>query len=200
VPIAPGEGARVDPRESGPGVRLVYETHATTTDNEAGIATGWLPGRLSPAGREQARELGERHARGVDAVFASDLGRAVETATIAFTGSGIPVRHDHRLRECNYGELNGRPVAEVAAARARHVDQPFPGGQSYRQVVEQTRAFLAELAGDWHGRRVVVIAHRANHWALDHLLLGTPLEELVAAPFQWRPGWTYLVPPGWSKR
>jgi hypothetical protein len=31
----------VDPRESGPGVRLVYETHATTTDNEAGIATGW---------------------------------------------------------------------------------------------------------------------------------------------------------------
>jgi broad specificity phosphatase PhoE len=189
----------VEPPEAGAGVQLVYETHATTTDNEAGIATGWLPGCLSLAGREQARELGARHARGVDVVFASDLGRAVETAAIAFAGSGIPVRQDHRLRECDYGKLNGRPVAEVAAARARHVDLPFPGGQSYRQVVEQTRAFLAELAGDWHGRRVVVIAHRANQWALDHLLLGTPLEELVAAPFRWQPGWTYLVPPGWGR-
>jgi broad specificity phosphatase PhoE len=101
--------------EAEPAVRLVYETHATTTDNDAGIATGWLPGRLSPAGRAQARELGERHARGVDAVFASDLARAVETAAIAFAGRGIPVFQDHRLRECGYGDLNGRPVAEVAA-------------------------------------------------------------------------------------
>ena len=41
-------------------VEIVYETHATSEDNEAGIATGWLPGRLSTHGREQARELGER--------------------------------------------------------------------------------------------------------------------------------------------
>jgi alpha-ribazole phosphatase/probable phosphoglycerate mutase len=25
-------------------VKLIYETHATTVDNETGIATGWLPG------------------------------------------------------------------------------------------------------------------------------------------------------------
>jgi broad specificity phosphatase PhoE len=60
-------------------VEIVSETHATTTDNEAGIATGWLPGELSAAGRDQARELGQRR-RGESptAVFVSDLARAVE--------------------------------------------------------------------------------------------------------------------------
>jgi broad specificity phosphatase PhoE len=190
----------VEPPEAGAGVRLVYETHATTTDNEAGIATGWLPGRLSPAGREQARQLGARHARGVDAVFASDLGRAVETAELAFAGSGVPVLRDARLRECDYGELNGRPVAEIDACRARHLDQPYPGGESYRQVVERTRELLGDLARDRHGGRVVVIAHRANRWALDCLLHGNLLEELVETPFRWRAGWTYLVPAGWSAK
>ncbi len=55
-------------------VEIVYETHSTTTDNEAGIATGWLPGRLSERGRRQARELGERRRTGdFAAVFTSDL-------------------------------------------------------------------------------------------------------------------------------
>ncbi|WP_405898072.1 histidine phosphatase family protein [Streptomyces sp. NBC_00727] len=69
-------------------VRIVYESHATTTDNEAGIATGWLPGRLSATGRRQAAELGDRRrGTGLDAVCTSDLARAVETARIAFAGA-----------------------------------------------------------------------------------------------------------------
>ena len=101
-------------------VELVYETHSTSVDNENGIATGWLDGRLSELGRRQAEELGARR-RDVAAVYASDLGRAVETAAIAFRGAGIPVHHDARLRECDYGELNGatRGRGHRRAARAR---------------------------------------------------------------------------------
>jgi broad specificity phosphatase PhoE len=44
----------------GVSVEVVFETHATSEDNEAGIATGWLLGRLSAAGLGQARELGAR--------------------------------------------------------------------------------------------------------------------------------------------
>ena len=66
-------------------VEIIYETHATTTDNEAGISTGRLPGRLSAAGRREALELGARHRdQDIAAVFTSDLYRAVETARIAF--------------------------------------------------------------------------------------------------------------------
>jgi RimJ/RimL family protein N-acetyltransferase len=184
--------------EARPGVRLVYETHSTTTDNEAGIATGCLPGRLSAAGREQARELGRRRGGEVDVVLVSDLGRALETAELAFGDGGVPVRRDARLRECDYGARNGSPVAEVDADRARHLDDPYPGGESYRQVVERTRELLGDLARERQGARVLLVAHRANRWALDCLLHGNLLDELVATPFRWRAGWRYLVPAGWS--
>jgi 2,3-bisphosphoglycerate-dependent phosphoglycerate mutase len=95
--------------------QIVFETHSMSEDNERGIATGWLPGRLSPLGREQAAELGRRrHADGIAAVFCSDLARAAETASIAFAGSGIPILADWRLRECDYGELNDSPAGHVA--------------------------------------------------------------------------------------
>jgi broad specificity phosphatase PhoE len=177
------------------GIELVYETHSTTIDNETGIATGWLEGRLSETGRVQAAELGERRRDdGLAAVFTSDLGRAIETAELAFGGSDIPVHQDWRLRECNYGELNGSPVAEIDALKPSRIDEPFPGGETYRQVVERTRSFLNDLLPEFAGSRVLLIAHSANRWALQHLLLGAPLEDIVAAPFEWREGWEYALP------
>jgi broad specificity phosphatase PhoE len=179
-------------------VEIVYETHATTTDNEADIATGWLPGRLSDLGCRQARELGERRpGDGFAAVFASDLHRAVQTARTAFPDGRPPIHQDIRLRECNYGDLNGHPISLIAAQRAQHIDEPFPGGQSYRQVVTATRAFLHDLATGWNDSRILVIAHSANRWAFDHLLTGTPLEELPQAPPTWRPGWHYTLSADW---
>src|SRR4051812_19249490 len=105
-------------------VEIIYETHSITTDNEVGTATGWLPGRLSEDGRRLAHELGERHRDdNLAAIIVSDLARAVETAEIAFAGSDIPMHQDARLRECNYGTLNGMPVARLAAARSHHIDE-----------------------------------------------------------------------------
>src|SRR5581483_11539948 len=106
-------------------MQLVYETHSISVDNERGIATGWLPGELSARGRRLARELGERRRDdGIACVFVSDLRRAVETAELAFEGTDIPIREDPRLRECDYGELNGAPVQELEP-RARFVEEPY---------------------------------------------------------------------------
>jgi broad specificity phosphatase PhoE len=177
-------------------VELVYETHSTTVDNETGVATGWLDGELSANVREQARLLGERR-READVVYASDLGRAVETVEIAFGATSLPVHLDSRLRECNYGELNGRPAAELdRARRLRHLDEPFPRGQSYRDVVEATRSFLEDVAARHDGEQVVVVAHSANRWAIQHLLDGIPLEDLVGTPFDWQEGWVYRLESG----
>jgi broad specificity phosphatase PhoE len=175
-------------------VELVYETHSISVDNERGVATGWLPGELSAEGRRLAYALGERRrSDGIDCVFASDLRRAVETAEIAFEGSGVEIRLDVRLRECNYGDLNGAPVGELDPRR-RFIDRPYPGGESYRDCVEKMRSFLGDVAREFDGRRVLVIAHSAQRWALRHLLEGVPLEELVHAPFDWQEGWEYLLP------
>lgn len=180
-------------------LELVYETHAITTDNEAGVATGWLPGTLSERGRGTAAELGQRRRDdGIAVVYVSDLARAVETARIAFEGSLVPIIEDPRLRECNYGRLNGMPAEDHGRERSLHVEDPWPEGESYRQVVARTQLLLDELARRWDGARILLIAHSANRWALEHLLLGTDLVELVAAGFEWQPGWEYVVPTGWS--
>jgi 2,3-bisphosphoglycerate-dependent phosphoglycerate mutase len=173
-------------------VEIVYETHSTSVDNENGIATGWFEGELSVTGREQARRLGERRrADGLTVVFTSDLRRAVETAEIAFAGSPVPVERDRRLRECNYGSLNGMPRARLDAERARRLDHPFPSGESWREAIARVAGFLDELRASHDGRRVLIIGHVATRWGLDHVVLGIPLEELVNAPFAWQEGWEY---------
>jgi len=175
-------------------VSILYETHSITTDNENGIATGWLPGALSAAGRVAARELGERRRNdGIDVIYVSDLVRALETVRLAFERTGIPIHVDGRLRECNYGTLNGMPRTVLERERASHIDVPWPGGESYNDVVSRTRELVADLRRDWQGCRVLVIGHSANRWALEHLLEGRDLRELIVGDFEWQRGWEFTV-------
>lgn len=178
-------------------VELVFETHAITEDNDAGIATGWLPGKLSAAGLESAEKLGQRRRDRLAAVFVSDLARALETVRIAFGEDGPPRFVDWRLRECDYGELNGSPTSLVQLQRRRYLDRPHPKGESWRQAVARTGQVLADIAARFDGQRVLVVGHSAQRFALDHLLKGEPLEALIEADFAWREGWEYRLPTGW---
>jgi 2,3-bisphosphoglycerate-dependent phosphoglycerate mutase len=128
-------------------MQVVFETHSLSVDNESGIATGWLPGRLSELGKRLAVELGQRRRDdGIAVVFTSDLRRAVETAEIAFAGTAIPIHRDARLRECNYGALNGMSTSRLEKERLLRIDRPFPGGESWRQAADRVGGFLQELA------------------------------------------------------
>jgi 2,3-bisphosphoglycerate-dependent phosphoglycerate mutase len=175
-------------------VSLVFETHSVTADNEAGRATGWLPGQLSDRGRELAAALGRRRAGdGIAAVVTSDLVRAAETARIAFGSAGAPVLHDWRLRECDYGRRNGMPAAEMHTSRAAFLDVPYPGGESWRQATERVGWFLRDAPLRWDGQRILVIGHIATRWGLEHWLRGVPLEDLAAEHFVWQEGWEYEI-------
>jgi alpha-ribazole phosphatase/probable phosphoglycerate mutase len=176
----------------GVAVSIVYETHSKSTDNEAGFATGWLPGKLSEEGRRQAVRLGERRRNdGIAVIYVSDLERALETVRIAFDGSDIPVVVDSRLRECNYGRLNGMPRASFEDERADHIDTPWPEGESYLDVVGRMREFLGDVLLEWDNHRVLIVAHAANRFALQHLLEGRDLNELVVGDFSWQEGWEF---------
>jgi alpha-ribazole phosphatase/probable phosphoglycerate mutase len=176
-------------------IDIVFETHRWSDDNERGRASGWLPGALTARGRAEARERGRaRHDNGIAAVFTSDLTRAVQTAEIAFGETGVPILHDWRLRECDYGACNGDPAEHVHAERAQHLDVPYPGGESWRQAVERAGRVLHDLPTRWDGCRVLVIGHVATRWALDHFVDGVALEDLVVADFGWRAeGWEYRL-------
>lgn len=178
-------------------IEIVFETHSTSVDNELGRAVGWLPSELSELGRTQAVELGRRR-RGdrIAAVFCSDLVRAAQTAAIAFADSpspSPPVLRDWRLRECDYGQLTGRPAEELRAVRREHLDRPYPGGESWRQATDRVGRFLRDLPPRWGGQRVLVIGHIATRWGLEHAINGVPLEALAEEQLAWKNGWEYRL-------
>jgi broad specificity phosphatase PhoE len=194
VPVSTSCRLRENPAVS---IRIVFETHSVSEDNEREIASGWLPGCLSERGRALARELGQRRAADdLAAVFTSDLRRAVQTVQLAFPNDQPPILVDWRLRECDYGSLNGAAAAQVHGERRHHLVTPYPGGESWEQAVHRVGRFLGDLPLRWSEQRVLVIGHLATRWALDNLLVGEPLEDLVEADFTWREGWEYeLIEP-----
>jgi 2,3-bisphosphoglycerate-dependent phosphoglycerate mutase len=169
-------------------IELVFETHSTTEDNQNDIATGWRPGVLSETGREQARELGRRRSNdGIQAIFTSDLARAVETVHIAFPDHTLPVFMDWRLRECDYGDMTG--IAPDALERDAHIHFPYPSGESWRQAADRVAWFLRDVESKWQGWRLLVVGHTATWRGLEHRINDTPLNT----PFEWRAGWEYRV-------
>jgi broad specificity phosphatase PhoE len=161
---------------------LIFVTHSTSTDNEAGVASGHRDVSLSALGREQAAEMGQRFSP--DVVYCSDLKRAIETAEIAFG----TFHADPRLREQDYGERTGASSKELEVERLATVEEPFPGGESLRDVAARVAAFLEDVPRDG---TVLVIGHRATKLAFDHLLGGLTLEDAVNARYEWQPAWVY---------
>jgi broad specificity phosphatase PhoE len=180
-----------------------FETHSTTTDNENGIATGWLPGELSAAGREQARALGERIAeRRPAAVFTSDLRRAVDTVRIAAEHpgvAGVPVFLDWRLRECDYGDLNGTDHGRLHGRRADQLLQPHPAGESWTDAVHRAREGVLDAVERFPGGVIVVVGHAATRWAVETLAANVALPDLIGSPFRWQPGWRHQIDPAVSR-
>jgi 2,3-bisphosphoglycerate-dependent phosphoglycerate mutase len=117
----------------------------------------------------------------------------VETATLAFSDSYIPILHDWRLRECDYGDLNGAPGDEVHADRRNYLGRPYPRGESWRGAIARVGRFLDDLPLRWSGPRVLVIGHVATRWGFDRFINGELLEDLIVSDFAWREGWEYRV-------
>ncbi len=172
----------------------MFETHSWSEDNDRRVATGWLPCRLSPRGRNLAEELGDRRRNdGLAAVLVSDLRRATETAEIAFAATSVPVLHDWRLQECDYGEMNGQLAAEVRGA-VRHVRDRYPGGESWADAIERVGGVVADIPKRWVGQRVLVIGHMSAYWALEHYVRGVPLSSRVGRTGGGRPAGSHRPP------
>jgi broad specificity phosphatase PhoE len=171
-------------------VHVHFEVHCTSEDNERGIASGHNDPDLSDAGRRQAAELGRRYAsRAIAAVYSSDLLRARKTAEIAFGPLGFPITHDARLRECDYGDLNGAPRDTVHGDRVRYVTERYPNGESWEDAAKRTLELLEEIKLRHDGQEIVIVGHSAQHYALDSARTGKSLEEVVAAPWEWKAVW-----------
>lgn len=172
-------------------ITIIFESHATTVDNEAKLAAGWNDVALSELGKQQAKQLGERRAdETFDAIFCSDLQRSYKTAEIAF-GDTFPIIKDGRLRECDYGELNGKPKHLIDEQKKQRIEAPFPNGESYNDTSRRMKAFLEEVAKKYDDGKIMIIGHRATQYGLEEWINGVPLKEAVLASWRWQPGWEY---------
>ena len=172
-----------------------FETHSTTLDNENARATGWWPGELSARGRNRATSLGVRIGdREPAAIFSSDLERAVQTVRIACQHldkhpEHLPVFLDWRLRECNYGELNGADHTQVHGRRMRYLIDPYPGGESWTEAIDRARSGVLDAVGRFRGQTIVIVGHIATRLAVQQLADGTATDELISTTSTWQPGW-----------
>ncbi len=119
---------------------------------------------LNEAGRRQARNLA-RYVAGLEReaeIHVSPLGRAVETARIAFPGRHL--RLDERLREIHFGVFEGRTQLENEGTDAWRawISDPYlnvpPGGESYRDVRLRVASWLADVEAS-NAEHVVAMTH-----------------------------------------
>lgn len=176
-------------------VKITYFVHGTTTDNENKISSGWSDVGLSDLGTKQVIDLRDK-IEGIkfDAVFCSDLKRAIDSASFVFKGLA-PIIQDERLRECNYGEYNGKPSEIVEPMSEKMIIERFPRGESYEDVKKRISDFLDYLKENYEGKRVAIVGHKAPQLVLDVLLRGKNWEEAFEEDWRktksWKPGWEY---------
>ena len=135
---------------------LLIARHGETDWNRARRWQGHADPPLNDFGREQARALSATVTQ-IDAIYASDLVRARQTAEIVGAEHGVPVRVEPRLREVDVGEWSGLTNNEIA--------ERYPGatqwttGETREAMGERVVAALLEIAAAHPGGRVLVVTH-----------------------------------------
>jgi probable phosphoglycerate mutase len=131
-----------------------------------------LPGRapglhLAEAGVEQAQRAAERIAalKTVDAVYASPLERARETAAPIAAARGLKVQIDRGLLECDFGEWTGAELKALMKLPAWGTVQrapstfTFPGGESFTAMQNRIVGAIDRLRAKHPGGTIVCVSH-----------------------------------------
>ena len=128
--------------------------HGETVDNARQIMQGQTQGELNERGIDQARQVALRLAgEPLDAVVASDLRRAVQTAEFIAARHGLPVTTTPLLRERDWGGFTGRFIPEL-----KH--EPWPDDiETEEALLERARQFLLQMTATYPGKRVVAVGH-----------------------------------------
>jgi probable phosphoglycerate mutase len=141
---------------------------------------------LTDTGRAQAEALGRwAAAHPVDAIWTSPLSRAVATAEPACRALGLTPHREPGLRECDFGVVEGRTLAEFAAEdpkaaeafRADPAAHPFPGAEDPLEAAGRGADALRRIAAAHPGERVLVVAHNTLFRLVLCTLLSIPAGE-----------------------
>ncbi|MEO5898632.1 MAG: MSMEG_4193 family putative phosphomutase [Ilumatobacteraceae bacterium] len=148
-----------------------------------------LPGRaaglhLADTGVEQAERVGHRIAemKTIDAIYASPLERARETAAPIGKARGMKVQIDRGLLECDFGEWTGRELKDLMKLREWGTVQRapstfrFPGGESFIEMQTRMVSALDRLRAKHPGGTIVCVSHADPIKAVAAHAMGTHID------------------------
>lgn len=167
---------------------IIFVRHGETLWNRQLRYQGQKDSPLSPAGMDQATKVGEfLRKRAIDAVYSSDLKRALFTAERIGELHNLAPTVDPRLREMSFGVWEGKTRSEVAKeypelweARLQNVlTTRIPEGELPAEVVERFLSFLHEQTqtGQPKDRAIVVVSHGGALRLVIASLIHIPLEK-----------------------
>lgn len=142
--------------------------HGETAWNRESRIQGHLDIPLSPLGLAQAQRLAQALAgEPLDAIYASDLGRARQTAAAVAERVGLPVLEDAGLRERGFGCFEGLSWSEIEsrwpeqALRWKRRDPDFgaEGGERLQDFYARAVGTVERLAQDHPGQTLLIVAH-----------------------------------------
>jgi alpha-ribazole phosphatase/probable phosphoglycerate mutase len=159
---------------------LLLARHGETDWNRDRRIQGHADIPLNVEGRRQAARLAERLATWeIDAIHASDLSRAAETARIVGDALRLAPLLSADWRELGLGALEGeRRDAEVIAAAARSAAPLADGAETFAELHARVARAFERLARDHAGRTVLVVSHGGTLKALIAHLIGLPATHI----------------------
>ncbi|MBC7811139.1 MAG: histidine phosphatase family protein [Burkholderiales bacterium] len=158
--------------------RVLLVRHGETDWNAQGKWQGFEPTALNEKGRQQAQALAEYlRGRPIKAVYASDLPRAWETATIISEALGLTAHQDERWREHHLGIFQGLTLAEITATYAREWESwrteyytyEIPKGESRNMLIARAHAaweMCVSTNGDADVEEIAIVTHGGTIRAL----------------------------------
>lgn len=152
---------------------ILLVRHGETIDNARQIMQGQTHGELNERGLEQAQQVAQRLAsERVDAVVASDLHRAIQTAEIIAAPHGLPVMTTELLRERDWGSFTGRFIPDLKG-------ETWPDDiESETDLLLRARSFLIYITTTYPGCRVVAVGHGIINKAILAVYAGCSMREV----------------------
>lgn len=149
--------------------RVYLVRHGETGWNSGGRFQGLTDVGLSDRGLQQAACLRDRFANEeIDAVYSSDLSRAVQTGSAIAEAHNLKVKVLPELREINFGCWEGLTHHEISIRYPEQLknwlppgpgDMVIPGGESFVQVMDRAWKGVKQIVADHLGKTVVVVSH-----------------------------------------
>ncbi|MDB4976329.1 MAG: pspA [Myxococcaceae bacterium] len=161
--------------------RVLLVRHGATQLSAEDKFAGDIGVDLSEEGRAQVQKLAERLAgEDIGAIYASPLGRTLETASILAEPHKLPIVQRDALREIRHGRWEGLTRTEVeqrfATEYTNWESDPFTfapeGGESGVSVLARALPALREIVVAHPGQTVLVVSHKATIRIIISSLLG----------------------------